>query len=131
MGFNPKVWLVTRAYQTRHGNGPMTNENLSHKIKINPYENNPSYNFQGVFRKSILDLDLLKYAINKDSYLQKAEINLVITCMDLLDEFAYTIGGNKIIVTSEQGFVERIKHYLNIKNIYVSKNPYPKLEKIE
>ena len=131
MGFNPKVWLVTRAYQTRHGNGPMTNENLSHKIKINPYENNPSYNFQGVFRKSILDLDLLKYAINKDSYLQKAEINLVITCMDLLDEFAYTIGGNKIIETSEQGFVERIKHYLNIKNIYVSKNPYPKLEKIE
>ena len=36
MGFSPEIFLVTRAYLTRHGNGPLTNENIHHSIKDNP-----------------------------------------------------------------------------------------------
>ena len=59
---NPEIFLVTRAYQTRHGNGPMTNEYMvqDKKIRENPYEKNFASEHQWVFRKTILDLDLLK-----------------------------------------------------------------------
>lgn len=132
MNIKPEVWLVTRAYQTRHGNGPMTNENLKHKIKDNPYEMNFDTTFQGKFRKSILDLDLIRYAINKDDYLKFANINLVITCVDLLDEYSFTSFGNKITVNSLKKFIEQIGINLNINsNLYISNNPYPELEKYE
>lgn len=131
MGYRPKLWLVTRAYQTRHGNGPMTNEDLSNKIKNNPYEKNDWNTYQGIFRKSILDLDLLKYAIDSDPYFKTVKINLVITCVDLLDEFSYTINGKKETQPDEKDFIYKIKNELNIENIFLSRTPYPELEEFE
>ena len=83
---NVTTYYVTRAYQTRHGNGYMTNEGLDTSyIKENPNETNIINGFQGEFRKTVLDLDLLKYAVecdrfhNPDSFSKK---KIVITCLD-------------------------------------------------
>lgn len=80
------TYYVTRAYQTRHGNGPMTNENKSSLlIKDNPLETNCNDGCQGIFRKTILDLDMLIYAIECDSYHNPNKLidkSMIITCLD-------------------------------------------------
>lgn len=129
MGYEPEVWLITRAYQTRHGNGPMTNVNITPKIEYNPYEKNDWSPFQGNFRRSILDLDLLKYSISIDPYFKTHKINLVITCIDLLIEFSYTVRGKKQIENNENDFIEKIKNELYVENVFISRTPYPELEK--
>jgi hypothetical protein len=64
----------------------MTNESEKIMLKNNEKETNQFNDYQGVFRTSPLDLDLLNYAIHCDqnfsSGLQK---NLIITCLDQLD----------------------------------------------
>lgn len=123
------IWLVTRAYQTRHGNGPMTNEDATYKIKDNPYEKNYDDTFQGKFRKRMLDLDLIKYGLNKDDFLKynKRDIKLVVTCMDLLEGFYFTMNGKFAKVSSEKEFVKRAGPYLEINEFYFSDNPYPEM----
>ncbi len=93
---NVRTYYVTRAYQTRHGNGPMTNEGMDISyIKENPLETNTSESFQGEFRKSPLDLDLLKYAFECDRYHNpSSRKNIVITCLDQVpEEIPVTING--------------------------------------
>lgn len=83
----PDIYYVTRAYQTRHGAGPMTNEDHEDNtlIKDNPNETNKQDPWQGHFRKAILNVDQLRYAIECDSnYFDGYNKNLVITCMDHL-----------------------------------------------
>jgi len=93
---NITTYYITRAYQTRHGNGPMSNEHLDTSyIKVNPLETNVNTGYQGVFRKSVLDMDMLDYAIHCDNfhnpYSKKA---IVITCLDQVPEnIPVTIGG--------------------------------------
>jgi adenylosuccinate synthase len=77
-----ETYLVTRAYQTRHGNGYMTNEEIRDEIIPNVNETNVSNTYQGNFRRSLLDLDLLTYSINKDPILQHTDNNIVVTCLD-------------------------------------------------
>lgn len=125
-----EIYLVTRAYQTRHGNGPMTNEDLPHKILPNPYEQNFDTGFQGKFRMSILDLDLMRYAIQKDPYLRQnnQNINLVITCLDLMQEYSLRSGGKTLCFDNEDQFIERIKRELQVGTVYLSRTPYPEIE---
>ena len=80
----PQINYISRAYQTRHGNGFMSNGHLElHLPKPNPHETNIYNQFQGNFKQSVLDVDLLNYAITADTNfsggLQK---NLVLTCID-------------------------------------------------
>lgn len=86
LGFKPEIYLVTRAYQTRHGNGPMTSGGIPHSIKPNPFENQEEDSFQGNFRIGQLDIGLLFYGICQDEYIRKSKINLVVTCLDLLGD---------------------------------------------
>lgn len=77
------IYLMTRAYQTRHGNGFMTNENKRHNIFQDLTEANKTNEYQGVFRKSLLDLDLLNYAFDKDEFVRNSKNKrLIVTCMD-------------------------------------------------
>lgn len=78
------TYYITRAYQTRHGNGHLTNEDLDTSYIIdNPNETNRSDGFQGEFRKSVLDLSMLRYAIGCDIYENpKTQRHMVITCLD-------------------------------------------------
>lgn len=117
-----ELFLVTRAYQTRHGNGPMTNENLSNNIILDPGETNINNKYQGKFRRSLLDLDLLQYGINKDEYIRENKKTLVITCIDhIVNKYTFTYKNNLIYSSSENEFIHKISKVLGIKNIYISK----------
>jgi adenylosuccinate synthase len=133
MGFNPKLYLVTRAYQTRHGNGAMTNTEYPHNISPNIYESNVDNKYQGKFRVSLLDLDLLLYGINSDPFIRDSENRtLVITCLDQMkDEYRFTYMGKLVSCDSELDFISRIGEYLGIPNILYSKFPYSVFNKIE
>ena len=54
---------VSRSYHTRHGMGPFTTVPPGLVLKENLVETNVNNDWQGEFRKSILDMDLLTYAL--------------------------------------------------------------------
>jgi len=96
---NIRTYYMTRAYQCRHGNGYMTNENLDNTYIIdNPDETNRSDGFQGEFRKTVLDLDMLKYAIECDVYENPdSKRILVVTCLDQVPaRLPVTTGGKQL-----------------------------------
>ena len=92
-GHIDEVWLVTRAYQTRHGAGPMTNEDLPVRFKDSVTESNGTNEFQGEFRTSVLDLDPLVRAKTEgiDAVVPEGtKVNLVVTCVDQVEAFEIT-----------------------------------------
>jgi len=121
---HPELFLVTRAYQTRHGNGPMTNEKLPHNIKLDPQETNVENEWQGKFRRSLLDLDLLLYAMSKDDYIRvNPNKKLVITCLDhVQDEYRFTYKGEITNCLNKAEFIDRISILLGFENVYVSES---------
>jgi adenylosuccinate synthase len=123
LGFHPNLYLITRAYQTRHGNGPMTNENIPNNIFLDPDETNIFNKYQGNFRRSLLDVDLLLYGINKDEYIRKnRNKTLVITCLDhIKDEYRFTHNGRLIYCLNENEFIKKISDILGIENVFMSK----------
>lgn len=94
--FNLDLYLVTRAYATRHGAGPFVPFEGELKLKPNPWERNGDDGMQGKFRTGPLSLDHLRYAVNKDPYIRehKQDATLVVTCVDQLSEGAYTVSEN-------------------------------------
>ena len=121
LGYNPECYAVTRAYQTRHGNGPMTNMHIEHNIKSNPEETNVYNLWQGHFKVSILDLDLLQYAVSKDSYLNENRHTLVVTCVDhILDDLRFTCNGKVHSFATPEDFLSAMANLLNFENVLVS-----------
>jgi len=85
----PEIYYITRAYQTRHGNGYMSNEKYAHLLKLQNHEleTNVTNEFQGNFKRTVLDLDSLNYAFTCDNNFSKGLTkNLVITCVDQTGE---------------------------------------------
>ncbi len=80
----PQINYISRAYQTRHGNGFMTNNHLTlHLPQPNPHETNVYNQFQGNFKQTVLDVDLLNYALTADNNFSAGlPKNLVLTCLD-------------------------------------------------
>lgn len=120
IGIEPHIVLVTRAFQTRHGNGPMTNKNLIENKYIinNPQETNVFNDRQGNFNKSILDLDLLEYVINKDSYIKDyRNKELYITCLDLMEKYYFTYKNVLHYCDDRNMFINDIKEILKIETI--------------
>src|ERR1035437_1458299 len=110
-----QTYYVTRAYQTRHGHGYMSNEGMDISyIKPNPNETNGDSGHQGVFRRTVLDLNLLLYALSCDNYYNPySNRNLVITCLDQIPEkIPITIDNNLHLLTPKE-----IGQRLNIGNI--------------
>jgi adenylosuccinate synthase len=82
----PDIFYVTRAYQTRHGNGPMTNEHLEPSLLPTPDETNVFNPWQGHQRRSLLDVGQLRFALRADEhYSAGVDRNLLVTCLDQLD----------------------------------------------
>ncbi|RXG11927.1 adenylosuccinate synthase [Leeuwenhoekiella aestuarii] len=84
------MYYVTRCYQTRHGNGPMSSKTPVTLIN-NAHEANVTNEFQGEFRTRALDPDLLNYALSCDAIHQQdlsLTKNLVVTCLDQLPDFS-------------------------------------------
>ena len=85
-----RIFYVTRCYQTRHGNGPMS-ETKSVTLQHNENEANETNEFQGEFRTKALDPKLLNYALQCDAIHHQnllIEKNLMITCLDQLPGFS-------------------------------------------
>jgi len=110
------VLYVTRAYLTRHGMGPMPNQGLGITFD-NPYEHNLSTGFQGQFRTAPLELDLLKYALTRREAVPVASHKLVMTCLDVMHRWVYTINGKLVEHQDEDAYVEGVQNYLNIEVI--------------
>jgi len=91
------IFYTTRTYQTRHGNGFMTNEGLPLELINNENETNTFCLWQGNFRTSILDVDLLNYALTCDrNFSNDCSKNLVISCVDQTGyDFDVTVKGIK------------------------------------
>jgi len=117
-----ELFLVTRAYQTRHGNGFMTNEDKPHHIALDPMETNVRNDYQGELRRSLLDTSLLRYGLSKDRFIRKAiKKNLVITCMDhVKNDYSFTHNEDIITSPDETNFIKRVSEILNIPNVYAS-----------
>lgn len=80
--FSVNVYYVTRCYQTRHGNGWMSNRD---EIKlINTEDEINKYNeWQSNFKIGEIDYDLINYSLAIDSiYSMGANKNIVVTCLD-------------------------------------------------
>lgn len=83
-----EIFYVTRCYQTRHGNGYMSNEDKPIPVlKNNEEETNVSHKYQGHFRITELDTELLRYSLRCDSFYSYdiKKKNLIITCNDQLE----------------------------------------------
>ena len=117
-------YLVTRCYQTRHGNGPMTNEDEVLRIKTNPDETNNYNVHQGHFRTSVLDLSLLRYGIERDRTLRDTNRKtLVVTCCDqVIDKYQFTIAGYLNECSMDQ-FEVALKNYLGISKVIFTFSP--------
>lgn len=116
-GSTMKVHYLCRAYQTRHGNGPLFGEGYEMKLVNNERETNVTNDWQGVFRKAPLYLGLLKYALDSDiSYHHVTGINreLIISHLDQLEEIPLINGHGGIFLTDKDGLVEFSSTLLNI-----------------
>lgn len=81
-----ETFYVTRSYATRHGSGWMSNEKEI-ELKNNKEETCVYNEYQKDFRTADLDYDLLNYALKLDAaYSPRAKRNLVVTCLDQLDQ---------------------------------------------
>jgi len=120
------VWLVTRAYATRHGNGPFVpHENAASGLLPNKWEMNTFGGTQGEFRIGILSLDYLCYAVNKDPHLRRSneQRNLVVTCMDQLNGHWRLIEDGLVrTYPSEEEFLRCIQEATAADNVYVSRS---------
>lgn len=119
-----ELYLMTRAYQTRHGNGPMTNEHAHFNLVEAEHETNTFNQWQGQFRRSVLDLDQLRYACQRDT-LPAFKRFLVVTCMDQLRApFKFTHSGEMLLFDTRQEFIEGIKTRMHgFNDVYVSYGP--------
>lgn len=122
---DPTVFAVTRAYTTRHGNGPMPNDGMPNNIAENPDETNVYNGWQGEFRRGVLDLDVVKYAIGRDEYLRSTVKRvLVITCMDhVQSDRRFTYNGQTIGCLTDEEFISAIAQVLDFKVVYASYGP--------
>ena len=95
---SPEIFYVMRAYQTRHGNGPISNEekrpDFSREIKE---ETNIFNDWQQNFKTTEIDPQCLEYAIFCDKqFTRNFSHNLVVTCLDQVKSISKYIKTNII-----------------------------------
>jgi adenylosuccinate synthase len=122
-GAEALVYAVTRAYQTRHGTGPMTGFPVPEleDIKDNTNVDHP---FQGELRIRSLDLNLLKYAIDSDPGIKRGKYILVVTCLDHLEErnlWPYTYDCDLKFAASSAEFLDTLRNFLSPSQILISR----------
>jgi len=109
----------------------MTNEEHPLELINNEGESNKDNFYQGQFRTSILDLDLLNYALEQDARGVRGVQTkyLVITCLDQMVDWRFTQGGNVFQMDSEEAFIENVVSALNFKGmVYLSRSENNELE---
>ncbi|MCB9273060.1 MAG: adenylosuccinate synthetase [Lewinellaceae bacterium] len=82
----PDIYYISRAYLTRHGNGPLPNEGQPANVRSNPLETNQYNPWQGQLRKAPLDIDMLQYALSScRNYYAGLREHLALTCLDQVE----------------------------------------------
>lgn len=104
-----EMWYVTRCYQTRHGNGWMS-EKGSVSLMNTKEEINVTNQWQGDFRIQEIDYDLINYALQIDEiylseYGDEIRKNLMVTCLDQRPGFSFNYSKIK------EGFNAKIECY--------------------
>ena len=107
----PVINLVTRCYQTRHGNGPMSNEELPLTIS-QVEETNTKNSWQGDFRTAVFDHDTFRRALEIENlYSADCQKVLFITCIDQIQgEYQYTKNG-VLFKCDIEGFIRSFSEY--------------------
>ena len=121
------VTYATRAYMTRHGNGPMPYE-LSDK----PYDGirddtNVPHAYQGALRFGWLDFDLLKATIENDLPVGGASLTmtrgLAVTCLDQLDDVVTYVQDGELRTVSRDNFARALEQRLQPGFLLASRGP--------
>ena len=82
-----ETYYVTRAYSTRHGGGPLKDEDANFQIKNTEHEINVDNEFQGSLRYAPLDIRLLEYAMDvNELYLKTSDKNNIFLTVNGLDQ---------------------------------------------
>ncbi|WP_158829275.1 adenylosuccinate synthetase [Mucilaginibacter lacusdianchii] len=82
-----ELYYISRAYHTRHGEGPFNSAAYALQLTNNQQETNVVNEHQGNFRVGPLDLDQVRYALQVENTISKGlPKNLILTCFDQLDE---------------------------------------------
>lgn len=117
-------YLVTRCYETRHGNGPMTGIELGDVFVDNILETNVTNEFQGPFRKRMLNMETLQYVVEKKDFQKESPI-LVITCFDhIKGKYSYCYGDGKVVSFKKPDeFCIDVANKLSIPTVYYSNSP--------
>jgi adenylosuccinate synthase len=121
-----KVYLVTRGYHTRHGNGFFPS--VKFPVRENKWETNPINPYQGTFRTGILDIGLLRYAVKSSNISRAEEVNLVISHMDIIKD-DWRIWNNEQVKKfgSKEDFITYIVDSFpkdTFKHIYLNDSPF-------
>jgi len=106
-----EIYYVTRAYLTRHGEGPFEQFKSILELKNNADETNTYNPYQGNFKTSYLDIDLLNYSLDCDlKFTTGIKKHLIVTCMDQL-----TTNGIYVVQNGELTLVphEQLSLFLN------------------
>ncbi len=120
-GAEIEIVYVTRAYHTRHGNGVFKEDNDVIKKNFN-LETNINNHYQGRFKKSYLDINLLNKALEIDSKYSKNYVkNLMITCLDQIGEKLVCRYNSELITITPDFLPELLDS--NFKTIWVSYGP--------
>jgi adenylosuccinate synthase len=124
-----EVYYVTRAYLTRHGNGPMENELYGVLPSKSVVElTNVTNEYQGQFRYGYLDLDVLKQRITVDMKNTKLRVSpkLVVTCLDQMDGFVRYYQHGDIKTADVRDFPSIVARYIGIPYVMTSYGPTSK-----
>jgi len=115
-------YFVTRAYQTRHGNGPMTDKGEIQFVEKEIFEKtNKENQFQNKMRATMLDLDLLKWGLDRNGKVC-GDKTIVITCLEHLKVWSFWHDGQVFTTNSKKDFCVKIKNILEFDNVVMCDN---------
>jgi adenylosuccinate synthase len=121
-----EMYLVTRTYLTRHGNGPLMSPPASLDLS-NKHETNVYNKYQGEFRVGLLNIPLLNRAVDRyllDTYGREysCRCNLVVTHADIIEDnkgrFGFVDHCNNLHIGLEDPFRDlmvALKQGINLK----------------
>lgn len=125
-GIEPELYLVTRTYLTRHGNGPLMSPLASLDLS-NKHETNVYNEYQGEFRVGFLNMQLLnrvadRYLLDTYSREYNCRLNLVVTHTDIIEDnkgrFGFVDHCNNLHIDLEDPFrdlMKALKQEINLK----------------
>lgn len=125
------VYFITRAYTTRHGNGPVNDKKVNLVDDI--VETNQFNEYQRDFRKRVLDVDSMNYGLSKmihnDALEPHWNINFVITCMDHLKSYELVKHDCVFAYSDKKEFINSIVSSFEITphKVFTNNSPVGKL----